>query len=244
MRYLTSLALLSAAAVCCGQEVKMPQTVQVAVGRLAAIPMTYDGSDFKYAVSPELDAFREYTTDPKEVRLRVLAYKPGMYTVTAVTCKDDKLSELTVCLVVVGSVVPEPTEPVPPVNPPQPAPPAPLAGMRVLMLYESDAPLPKDVQDAMFSPAVDEYLRLKCLMGPDGKTPERRRFDDDPPVTGMSKAWQDLRAKLPANLPLGPDGTPVPHVAVGDSSGAVRFAGPFTFKTEAEALAFFKQYGG
>lgn len=92
------------------QTVTMPQSVPVAVGRLAAVEMSFDGTDFRYSVPPELDAFREFTTDPKAVRLRVIGYTPGMFRIVAVTCKDDKLSEFASCVVIVGQT-PQPGVP-------------------------------------------------------------------------------------------------------------------------------------
>lgn len=248
MRRLLLLALALLPGSLAAQTVTMPQSVEVAIGRLAAVPMTYDGDEFKYVVPPELDAFREFTTDPNEVRLRVIAYKPGTFRIVAISTKvvdgKAKLSDFNATLVHVGGTLPVPVPPDQPPNPPVDPPPAPLTGMRVLMLYESDTPLPRATYDAMFDPLVDEYLTLKCLKGPDGKTPERRRFDEDSSLVNMSPAWQALRRALPAALPLGADGkTQVPHLAVGDSSGVVVFSGPVPANAAA-TLELLKKYGG
>lgn len=253
MRRLLLLALALLPGSLAAQTVTMPQTVEVARGRLFAVAITFDGDDFRYVVPPELDAFREYTTDPKEVKLRGVAYSDGMYRIVAVATKvgEDgkaKLSDFQSCLVKVGSGTPPVT--VPPVTPPDPPdppidpPPAPLTGMRVLMIYESDTPIPKTVYDAMFDPRVEEYLTAKCIKGPDGKTPERRRFDEDSSLANMSPAWQALRAKLPATLPRYPEPNPsgyqVPHIAIGDPSGNVVFSGP----VPVDLLELLKKYGG
>lgn len=104
------------------QTVTLPPEVKVGVGRLASVPITYDGTDLKWEVPPSLDAFREYTTDPKEVRLRVIGYQVGAYRLIAVTTKDGKLSPFGVCVVLVGEVPPTPPGPGP-IPPPGPTDP-------------------------------------------------------------------------------------------------------------------------
>lgn len=86
---------------------KLPTEVKVAPGRLAAINIEWDGDSVQWTQPAELDVFREYTPDPKVVRLRVIGYKAGRYEFFAVTAKAEdgvaKLSEFAKCVVVVGS---------------------------------------------------------------------------------------------------------------------------------------------
>lgn len=137
MRSLLLLLACPLSAFC--QTVTMPQTVPVAINRLAVVEMTYDGDDFKYTVPPELDAFREYTSDPKQVRLRVIGYQAGMHRIVAVTCKGAKLSEFGSSLVIVGTSPPGPG-PLPPLPPTPPVPPDPTpAGPRIVLLIRETA---------------------------------------------------------------------------------------------------------
>jgi hypothetical protein len=146
-------------------------------------------------------------------------------------------------VVVVGNP-PPPVVVVPPVNPTDPpVVPTPLAGMRVLVITESDTPLPKGVIDAMNSVSVMSYLRAKCLKGSTGYPEARIGLDDDLSLTNLSKPWQDLRASLPAQVPLNANGQPIPQLAIGDSSGSVVFKGPYP-ATEADAMALFTKFGG
>ncbi len=248
------LVLAGWASTALAQTVTMPQTVEAVRGRMFSIQVAYDGDDFRYVTaSAELDVFREYTLDPKEVQLRGVAYADGMFRIIAVSTKvgEDgkaKLGPFQTCLVKVGSGVPVPpvvVVPPDPTVPPVVVPPQPLAGMRVLMAYESDTPVPKTVYDSMWDPELEAYLRAKCLKGPDGVTPEFRRFDEDDPLTHMSPAWKALRAALPAALPRYPEPNPngyqVPHLAIGDPSGAVVHSGPIEPSKLLETL---KKYGG
>lgn len=127
------LALLGVVAVAnyaSAQSVKLPTEVKAQVGRMAAVRIEYDGDDVRWFVSPELDVFREYSADPKDVRLRVLGYTRGQFQVIAISAKGGKLSDFAVCAVTIGDPlppVPPPAPPGPPVppNPPTP-PPAPV----------------------------------------------------------------------------------------------------------------------
>jgi hypothetical protein len=123
------------------QTVDMPQAVTAAVGRLAAVEMTYDGDDFQFSVPPELDAFREYTTDSNVVKLRVIGYQAGTYQVTAVASKavDGKglMSPLKSCLIHVVGPAPVPPGPTP--VPPGPTPPPVTVGKRTLLIVSESA---------------------------------------------------------------------------------------------------------
>lgn len=148
------------------QTVTMPATVTVAPYRLAAVEMTFDGDDFNYSVAPELDAFREYTNDPKVVRLRVQFIprvdgpQNGTFPITAVSAKvvdgKGKLSRFQTCLVNVGGsspvvvITPTPITPLPPgpVVPPVVTPDTKVTA--ATFVYEKDQhPIPPAVLSAL-----------------------------------------------------------------------------------------------
>lgn len=105
------------------QSVKLPAEVRVQPGRLAPVRIEFDGDDVRWDTPPELDVFREYSPDPKDVRLRVQGWTKGAYRVVAVSCKGGKLSEFAACVVIVGDGVPPvPPGPNPPPTPPTPTP--------------------------------------------------------------------------------------------------------------------------
>lgn len=169
MKHLAAWLLLCSSVL--AQTVTMPQSVPVSVGRLAAVPMTYDGESFDFIVPPELDAFREYTTDPKEVRLRVIGYQPGMFRIVAVSAKTvdgkAKLSPFASCVVIVGGtpVPPVPPGPTPPVPvPPDPPVPPPSVGPRGLTIIRETAdsnPREAILYTSLRSGALADYLKSK-----------------------------------------------------------------------------------
>ena len=154
MRFITCLAVLFGSLTANAQTVKMPESIKLDKGRLGAVRIEYDGDDVRWFVSPELDIFREYSTDPKDVRLRVQGFADGKFQVMAVTCKNGKLSDLYVCWVFLGAQpsptptplptppgpvpvpVPVPPGPVPVPVPPSPTPPVPTP--------PAPTPLPSD----------------------------------------------------------------------------------------------------
>ena len=182
----------------------------------------------------------------------------GVWTVVAIPQPGDKGWRRAITVADWDQPIPVPPAPVPPAPtpgplplppvvppvvpnpPPSPSPPLPLAGMRVLVIYETDAPLPKSYLDAMNSRELRAYLDQKCLKGPGGH-PEWRMLDDDPSFAGAREPWQKLRAALPSDLSIGPEGFSIPTVAIGDSAGVVVHSGPWP---EADALALFRIYGG
>lgn len=91
-----------------GQTITMPAEVKVPVGRLAAVPIQYDGDEIKFIAPTDMDVFREYDPDPKSLRLRLLAYTAGKYRVVVGVCKDKKLI-LQECVIIVGDSKPPPT---------------------------------------------------------------------------------------------------------------------------------------
>lgn len=128
MRLILFLALLLA----CNthaQTLKLPAEIKAAPGRLAPVRVEItDGDDIAWVASEGLDVFREYSTDPKDVRLRVQGFGMGKFQLVAVTCKAGKLSPFGVCVVTIEGVgplpPPNPPEPIP--VPPKPVPPTPV----------------------------------------------------------------------------------------------------------------------
>ena len=118
------LGVLAVANHAIAQTVKLPTEVKALSGRMAAVKIEYDGDDVKWFVSPELDVFREYSADPKDVRLRVLGYTRGQFQVIAIAAKAGKLSDFAVCTVTIGEPLPPVPPPAPP-GPPVPPPPVP-----------------------------------------------------------------------------------------------------------------------
>jgi hypothetical protein len=93
--------------------------------------VVWSGEDCAWTASPELDVFREYTSDPKVVRLRVIGYKAGLYRLEAIACLGGKLSPFSTCTVVVGDV------PAPGPRPPEPTPPQPQPADPILADYQA-----------------------------------------------------------------------------------------------------------
>ena len=106
---LTVALLLATAAT--AQSVKLPESVAVAPGRLATAAVEFDGEDVRWRISADLDVFREYDPDPRQIRLRIIGYAPGRYELTAIACKGGKLSEFAVCVITIGNPAPPPPPP-------------------------------------------------------------------------------------------------------------------------------------
>ena len=78
---------------------------------------------------------------------------------------------------------PDPIDPPPDPVPVSTNPFGDLPGLRVLMVYESSAPLPLGQGPVLTGKAVRDYLETHCAVGADGKTREYRIWDKD--VTGV-----------------------------------------------------------
>lgn len=137
-----ALAFLSLANSLAAQTVKVPEKVETQVGRLAAITIESDGKETQWVVVPsgEVDAFREYDPDPKIMRVRVISYRNGSYTLVAWTAKGDKPSRPATCVIQVGPA-PVPVPPTPPTPPDPPTPPQPdtplVASLKAALAKES-----------------------------------------------------------------------------------------------------------
>lgn len=192
------LAAILLAAPAQAQTVTMPQSVVVAPYRLAVVEMTYDGDDFAYSVPPELDAFREYTTDPQTVRLRVqFVPRPdgpqsGTFQITAVAAKAvdgvGRLSKFQTCLVNVAGpappIVTPPDKPpvTPPIEPPDTPPQTPTAATYI---YEKDdGGIPSPVLTA-----IDKINREKKIVAD---------FFEDDTVDGTGQTPQRYKSALAA----------------------------------------------
>lgn len=108
-------------------------------------------------------------------------------------------------LTVPGCHIPWPTPPAPAPPPTPPAPPAPIsvAGLRVLIVYESAdiGKYPKGQQELLYSRTLRDFLNQHCPAGDDGKTKEWRIFDQNVETKNESKLWQDAMARPRASLP-------------------------------------------
>lgn len=187
------------------------------------------------------DVDQEDRVDIEEQGNRLLfTGAPGIFKVKvrSILFKDGKtLIETARATITIGEPTPVPPGPVPPgPTPVPPGPtPGPLAGMRVLMLYESGDTLPAAQHTALTAKSIRDYLNSKCSKGPDGKTAEWRQWDFDSDASATPKAWQDLKAK-------GKKGPP--WVIIADAAtNAVAFEGPLPESAEA-LLNLLKKYGG
>lgn len=170
--------------------------------------------------------------DPRMFALDVRGLAEGKYVFAAVGSKEDEHTRVDFS-VVVGNK-PDIVKPEDPNHPQQPVPGKPLAGLRVLILQETSpsSALPRTQSEALSSPVIREYL--------DSKSPGRwRKFDPSSSLANLSQEWQSLRA---AAQVIGEQPWVVVAGLVGGAEKVV-YQGPFP-KDEAEALAFFKKYGG
>ncbi len=117
------------------------------------------------------------------------------------------------------------------VAPVDPAP-IPVAGLRVLIVYESAeaTKLPAAQQSSLYSQGMRDEFNAKCVVGPDGKTKEWRIYDKDVAMGGESKLWQDAMKRSRAS---------VPWVVV--SNGVAGFEGPLP-GTVADMKALLAKY--
>ncbi len=157
---------------------------------------------------------------------------PGVYRLMAYTGNVDGPSLPAICTITIGTPIP----PVPPTPPTPPTPPSPIPdqGLRVLVVYKATdlGKLTADQANILASTDIRSYLRSKCVMGPDSKTPEYRFWDLDKPPGNDSPAIGKLLA-LPRKS--------VPWVVI--STGKAGFQGPLP-PTINETMALLKKYGG
>jgi hypothetical protein len=136
----------------------------------------------------------------------------GSYVVEVTAFDPEKgIDDAEVTFKIGGQPDPVPPGPVPPGPvPPGPQPPTPdvapipLPGFRVMIIEETaDRPrLPSAQLSILFAPEMKDYLNTKCVVGPDGRTPEWRIMDEDtafPETCDLAwcKAIKRPRASLP-----------------------------------------------
>ena len=184
------LALVVVAASAAAQ-VRGPNDVTVAVGRLASVPLTIDGDESDYQVlGSDVDAFREFTPDPKQLRLRVIGYAPGTAYVVVASVKGGKLQPLYKVTVTVTGPTPPPPPPVPPVpppDPPTPDSPPPIAGdgFKVLVVFEEKeaSTLTTGQQTALYGAETRKWL--------DANATAYRFYDKDQDVSAAPPEFRD-----------------------------------------------------
>jgi hypothetical protein len=117
------------------QTITAPAKVTCESGEVAAVRVTWEGSEVRYSASPGLNTIREYDPDAKVLALRVWAKEPGTYTVTLIASSaTGKLTDFHTVSVVVGNKAPQP----PPVVPPGPA--KACAGCWVIVVEQAGEP--------------------------------------------------------------------------------------------------------
>lgn len=122
MRLVLALAFISVLPTQVYGQIRGPQDIQVAVGRLASVKLVVDGEDSKYVVlgDDNFGAFREFSL-PSEWNIKVLGYQSGVGYIVVSATKGGKLLDPFVIKITVGS---GPSPPLPPIPPPLPEPPA------------------------------------------------------------------------------------------------------------------------
>jgi hypothetical protein len=137
------------------------------------------------------------------------------------------------------SPTPVPPGPVPPGPGPGPGPapspaPIPVPGFRVLMVEEQSerSKLPPAQRMVVLSKRVRDYLRAKCVLGADGKTPEYRIWDKDADASEEAPHWKAALARPRAS---------VPWIIISD--GKSGYEGPLPENVD-KTLELLKKYGG
>lgn len=224
--------------------VTVPAKIDATVNRLSTISIAFSGKSIAWrVVTPSESAigyFREMTDD-KSVSIKLLPYENGTYFLVAVATDGDK-SAIGYCVITVAGPVPVPPTPIPPGPGPNPIPPGPspapapipTAGFRVLMIYDALHPeaLTPGQQAAIFGEDSHNYLNSKCVIGPDGKSPERRIWSTGLDASGESKLWQDAYKRPRAS---------VPWIIISD--GKTGFEGPIPADV-ADTMSLLKKFGG
>ncbi len=164
----------------------------------------------------------------------VWANAAGRYRLLAYTGVGDEVSLPAVCTVVVGTPAPVPPDPGP--GPKPPDPPQPVAGLRVLVVYESAdlGKMPRGQLDVIYGKAVRDYLSTKTTPTADGGKRGWYIADQNTDFSGESKVWQDILKRPRAALPW---------LVLSDGGGKVVWEGPLPADPTA-MLARLKLYGG
>lgn len=191
----------------------LPAEITVQPGRLAALTVDTGGAAFSYEVLGDLDCFREYDPDPGKVRLRLIGYARGRHWLIVAVARKDGPPKVEKCRITVGDVPPGP-DPGPKPDPPAPGP---VAGLKVLIVFETADRLTPGQQAVIYGKAVRDRLDAQCA--PDPARPDwkaYRIFDKDTALAGEHPYWQGLMGRPRAS---------VPWVVVAGDAG-VAFEGP------------------
>lgn len=209
-RMVFALASVLLAGVVWGAELKLPAEVKGEPGDFIQVPADTTGKDVRWlSLDTGLKVFPSSLLKDSKTAV-VTAQKPGRYRLLAYTSDEKGPSEPAIAVVVIAGVepVPPPTPPVPPVPPVPPTPPPepapiPVAGLRVLIVYESKdlGKMPAAQQNVLYSKTVRDYLTAKCVAGTDGKTKEWRIWDADADTSAEGKLWQDVMKRERKALP-------------------------------------------
>lgn len=171
---------------------------------------------------------------------------PGVYEISLLSIKlkpdgSTSLKEATKTVIIrEPSPGPKPVPPDPGPTPPKPVPPEPVPpapipaeGFRVLMVYErADLPkMPAKQVDILHSQQVADYLNKTCVLGPDGKMPEWRVWDQHAEPTTYPKLWQDVIKR---------ERKSIPWIVI--STGKTGYEGPLPATIE-ETLTLLRSYG-
>lgn len=192
------LACLASAALAVAAPPSPPTSaVKVTVGELARVEITPDkaGSVGWASGAADADLFvDELSTKAEKVRLLVQAKRAGTYRIVLWT-KGETSS--TFVEVVAGSgddQKQDDTKPPPTPKPVEPASKPPFDspdGLRVMIVYDGDnLTLPAKQATAMSSGRVFAWLNANCVLGPDGKTREWRKYPTGTDVSNDKAVWQ------------------------------------------------------
>jgi hypothetical protein len=209
----------------------LPVEVSGKVGEPLFVTASFAG-ELRWIVPPDAPTFsREFGLE-----LMLVPKVDGQFRIGLATIAGGKIAPIEWMLVKVGKAPRPPPEPVP--EPPKPTPPIPvtdgpfpLDGLRVLIVYESAKTLPMGQNSVIYGKKVRDYLREKCIKGPDGKTSDFRIYDQDLDVSGDGAHWQKAMVRTR---------TTVPWIVIGGRTAW--HEGPLPGSVE-EALALLKKYG-
>ena len=205
-------------------ELVLPAEVAGQPGEFVMVPAKTTGKAVSWkAIDPGLNLFPVILLKDSKTAV-VTASRPGRYRLLAVTAAGDEVSPIAETIVVIGDAPPAPPGP----NPPAPTPTGPF---RVIWVYESMDAMTPEVQRVMFSNKVTTYLDAKCEKGRDGIAGWRRWDKDVQPDGEWKPIWDATKPKL----------TTTPCLVVVKGTTVEILPMP---KTEDEALATLKKYGG
>lgn len=178
------------------QVLSLPTSIQVDTGKMFKIEATttHKGK-VRWIQPPGESDYLDYAVYPDHIR--ATANAKGVYYLGADLTDNAVDVQWTRIEANLGPKPPPPIPPVPPVPPTPPNPPTPSDppiagdGLRVLIIYNSKAEdkLTKGQQDVIFGSKFRTYINSAVVMGPDGKTPERRIWPEDIQAGDEDKKW-------------------------------------------------------